>query len=293
MGERRDQISIKMRLLLMVAVMMLSVLQGKAQDGKPERPVQSIFSIDVGGARVLDTYLTPLQYRGTNLRLSYEREQAMRFNPEKWLMQLDAAIDYNNVKNPAKSRTMHHLEIDLKWGMMHRWQNVFTDRLQMAVGGSAQLRGGVIYNAINSNNPVSAKIRVGVNLTGMVSYPVKLGVPMVLRYEATLPVLGVCFSPEYGESFYEIYLGDRRGLVHPAWWGNRFDMENLVTADLRITSGTILRVGYRNRIEISKINNLHTRVFTNSAVLGVGGEWVSAHYGKAVSPSAEKIVRVY
>lgn len=60
---------------------------------EPIRPVAKAFTLDYGGASVLDTYLSSIKYSGYNLRLSYERLQAMRFNPEKWVMQLEAGVD--------------------------------------------------------------------------------------------------------------------------------------------------------------------------------------------------------
>lgn len=38
------------------------------------------------------------------MALNYERMQAMKFNPEKWVMRLTAGIDLNRTDNPAKTR---------------------------------------------------------------------------------------------------------------------------------------------------------------------------------------------
>ncbi|MDE6130631.1 MAG: hypothetical protein K2F74_03465, partial [Muribaculaceae bacterium] len=51
-----------------------------------ERPVTSVYTIEAGRSHICDTYLTPLKYDGWQTALSYERWQAMRFNPEKWVM---------------------------------------------------------------------------------------------------------------------------------------------------------------------------------------------------------------
>ena len=127
----------------------------------------------------------------------------------------------------------------------------------------------------------------------MASYGVKLlGVPITLRYQATLPVAGAFFSPEYEESYYEIYVGNHSGLAHFGWWGNRFDMTNLLTADLHLGS-TVLRLGYRNRIETSWINHLNTQIFTHAAVIGVGGEWLSLRKGTQISGKSKIISAMY
>ena len=258
-----------------------------------KRPVTSSFMIEGGASSILDTYLSPIKNSGAHVRLEYERLQAMRFNPENWLMQLDTGVDYDNVTNPAGNHTEHSLMADFRWGMMRRWQNVCTRGLQLALGGMAQFRGGVIYKPSNSNNVVSTKIHFAVGVSGMASYGVKLlGVPVTLRYQATLPVAGVFFSPEYEESYYEIYVGNHSGLAHFGWWANRFDMTNLLTADLHLGS-TVLRLGYRNRIETSWINHLNTQIFTHAAVIGVGGEWLSLRRGAPINEKSKIISAMY
>lgn len=261
-------------LFIMALTVMCVSVKGEENDSvKILRPVNSAYMLNLGSASVLDTYLTPIRYKGMNIRLGYERLQAMRFNPQHWTMQMYFGIDYAPVENIVKNRTMHSLMIDFTWGMMHRW----TPLRNMIVygGGSTSFNGGVIYNQYNSNNPVSAKIRWGVNLTGMAVYNITLGkLPITLRYQATLPVMGVFFSQDYGEAFYEIYVGNRSNLVHFGSWANRFDMINLVTADLHL-GNTSLRIGYRGTVESSWVNNLNTQIFTHSAVIGISGDWIN------------------
>ncbi len=250
--------------------------------GAMERPVMSVFTAEAGHASQLDTYVSPVTYRGAAMRLGYERMQAMRFSPLKWVMQVEAGVEYDLTHNPAGNHTSHALAADAKWAMLHRIGRTPLPGLQFQAGFSTQLRGGVIYNPINSNNVVAAKIHWSVGATALAAYTVNRGgrVPVTLRYQATLPVAGVFFSPEYDESYYEIYVGNRKGLANFGWWGNRFDMTNLLTADLHL-GGTVLRVGYHGRIETSWIKNINTHIFTHCVVLGIGGEWLSLSRGKA------------
>ena len=258
---------------------------------KPVRPVMSAYMLDIGGASVLDTYLSNVRYKGLNLRLSYERMQAMKFNPDKWIMQLETGVDYTPSENPAGNYTIHTLMADFKWGMMHRWK--MSPELQLFGGGSTHFRGGALYAPANSNNVVSVKVDWGVDLTGMAVYNRKIGkLPVTFRYQATLPVLGVFYSPEYGESYYEMYVGNHSGLVHVGWLGNHFSMTNLLTADMHFGNTTV-RVGYRGVIETSWINNLNTQIFRNSVVLGLCGEWLSVKPGSTLSEKARIISAMY
>ena len=255
-----------------VMAMMLAIeasaqaVPGDEVDSAPvERPVASFFMAQVGGATALDAYLGPVSYSGIDARLEYERMQAMRFDPQRWVMQMHAGIEYGNLQNVPGNHTEHMLMVDYRWGMIRRWCDVLVPKLQMAVGGSTQLRGGVLYKPSNSNNVVAAKIQWAVSATAMASYSLQV---------AKLPVAGGFFSPEFGETYYEIYLGNRSGLVHFGWWGTRFDMTNALMADMHL-GRTVLRVGYRNSIERSWVNKIDSQIVTHMAVIGVGGEWMS------------------
>lgn len=259
---------------------------------KPLRPVTSAYTIEAGSAHLCDTYLTPLRYKGVHLGFSYERLQAMRFNPEKWIMQLDLSLGLDKTDNPARNATMWNLELRARWGMMARFTTPLRG-LRLAAGGSTGIEGGALYLDRNGNNPVSAKAAWTVNLTGMALYNMRLGrLPVTLRYQATLPCAGIFFSPDYGELYYEIYLGDTSGLAHGAWWGNRFVLDNLLTADLRL-GATSLRLGYSGRIMSSKVNHIVTRRFTHAFTIGIAGEWLSLSPRRGVAPEARIISAYY
>ena len=255
------------------------------------RPVNSAFSLNVGSASILDTYLTPIRYSGVNLRLGYERFQAMKFSPEKWIMQMNFGISYANVHNIVRNRIMHSLMADFSWGMMHRWN--LPGNFSLFAGGSTSFNGGVIYNAYNSNNPVSPKIRWNIAPTAMAAYSFKLAnTPVFLRYQATIPVIGIFFSPDYGEPMYEVYLGNMKGLVNCGSWANRFDMTNDLSADFRF-GGTILRIGFRSTIESSWVHNINTQIFTYAFIVGVGGEIINLRAKSGLSDKCRIISAIY
>lgn len=276
-------------------IMLLTACAVMAQDAdtKPLRPVASMFTADVGHASVLDSYISPITYGGTAVRLGYEAQQATGFSPEHWTRQLDLGVNYSNTHNPAGNHTMHALMIDGRWGMMRRWRNVLAQGLQLMAGGSTQLSGGALYNANNSNNVVSARVHWSLGFMGQAVYNTHIKrLPITIRYQVTVPVAGVFFSPDYDEAYYEIYLGNHSNLAHFGWWGNRFDMENLLAADLHLGS-TILRIGYRNRIASSWINNINCRDISHSLVLGIGGEFMSVGHKKRTQPATNIISSIY
>ena len=69
------------------------------QEADPIRPVTSAYMFNIGGAKLINTYLTPIKYSGLDFGFAYERMQAMKFDPEKWVMRLTASIDMNRPDN--------------------------------------------------------------------------------------------------------------------------------------------------------------------------------------------------
>ena len=241
---------------------------------KPLRPVLSAYMAEVGSAHLADTYLTPLRYSGMHYGLAYERMQAMKASPENWIMQLDVRVDVDRVlNNPTRNAVMWNANVDLRWAAMRRWQ--VGGGLTLGIGPGIGLRGGALYLSRNGNNPASAKGAVTFDARGIASYPVTIGrLPVVFRYEVSLPVTGAFFAPDYGQLYYEIWLGERSGLCRAAWWGNYFDMDNLLTADLRL-GGTTLRLGYRNHIISTKASDIVSRRISHAFVIGIATEWLS------------------
>lgn len=277
-----------MRRFLIVIAIVASAAFISAQE-KPMRPVTSAYTVEFGTSHIADSYLTPLHYDGLHFGIAYERFQAMQFNPEQWIMQLYGSLSCDRDENRAGNATLWNLDLQLGWSMMRRW-NVLPG-LTLAAGGMTSLNGGALYLSRNGNNPVSAKAAWVVGATGMALYSMKLGrIPVTFRYQPRLPLIGAFFSPDYGELYYEIYLGNHSNLAHCAWPGNRFVFDQILTADLRLGS-TSLRVGYSGHILNSKVNNIVTREYTHAFVVGISGEWLS------LSPSGvsreAKIISAY
>ncbi len=287
-----------MRLLLRIRLLAISLIamsaMAPAVDAaaeEPVRPVTSAYMFNIGGAKLVNTYLTPIKYSGIDFGFAYERMQAMKFDPDRWVMRLTASVDMNKTENPVRNADMWRLVGDVSWGMTYRWRLPFG--IVVAAGGSTGIDLGCMYNPRNGNNPVAVEAAWTVNATGYATWQTKVGrIPVTLKYQPTVPVAGVFFSPDYGELFYEIYLGNHSGLAHFAWWGSYFRMDNLLTADLHF-GATALRLGFRSDLLSTKVNNIVTRAVTYSAVVGVAGEWMSLNPKKRLDPKARIISALY
>ncbi len=278
-------------IIILIAAALTAFIPLSAQEEMPLRPVTSAYTMEVGGLSIVNTYLTPLKYSGLNVGLNYERMQAMRRNPDRLVMRLTASIKGGHTENPVKNAEIWRLKGDFSWGIAYRWRLPYN--LTIGAGGSTSLNLGALYAPRNGNNPVAVEASWTVNATAYAAWNVTAwGVPVTLRYQPTLPVTGVFFSPDYGELFYEIYLGNDKGLAHGAWWGNYFSLDNLLTADIHF-GATCLRIGYHGEILSTKVNHITTRTIVNSVVVGVSGEWLSYNPYKGLSRQARVISALY
>lgn len=238
------------------------------------RPARRVVELAAGSASVLDTYLTPVRYSGWDIALRYEHSQATGFAPQRWVRRLTVGADYANVHNPNRTgNRLHVLDLSGEWALMRRWRP--RPCWQFTLGPMIDADGGAVYNPAGSNNVVSVRARVGVGAAATASLATRMARrPLTLTAAVSLPVLGVWFSPDGDESYYEMYVGNRRHLAHLAWWGNRFDAGVGVTADWRL-GGTVLRLAYRARFETSACRGLDTRLMRHTVGIGLGGDFVS------------------
>lgn len=228
---------------------------------------QTVLMVDAGYAAVHDSYLTPITYDGLDLGLSIEATRPLRQG--RWLWQLGVGADYNYVENPAQNNDLHKLMGDIAYSMQRTWKGVLSPKLNLAAGPMAQVRAGIVYDAVNSNNPVTVRAHANLGAAAMAWFNTRLGrKPVTLRYQLQVPVMGVFFAPEYDESYYEIYLGNHRNLAHLGWWGNRLDMTHYLGADFKMGKRQ-LRLGYRARLEHWTVNHLHVHDVSHALVLGL------------------------
>lgn len=272
---------------VVLGLVMTMVCRGIEPDSAIIRPVLSTFMIEAGSNHIRDTYLTPLKYKGWTGAISYERMQAMRFDPERWVMQLDGRLSLSRMLNPAKTALMWEIGFRPSWSMM--WRTKLPQGFTLAAGGNIGAHLGVLYLPRNGNNPASAKASVTVGATGVAAWKGQIGrLPITVRYQPTLPLIGVFFSPDYDELYYEIWLGNHSGLAHCAWPGNFFRLDNLLTADLHF-GATTLRVGYRCEVFSGKAGNIVNRAVEHSFVLGVSTELISLRARSTRTPDARII----
>ena len=128
---------------------------------------------------------------------------------------------------------------------------------------------GGIWNTRNGNNPGQAKLDLCIDLSGMAYYNLRIGKKnCLLRYQVNIPFVGMAFSPNYGQSYYEIFsLGhyDRNAVF--AHIGNMPSMRHLLTADIPL-GRHILRIGYNGQFNQSTFNELRYHSYSHNFMIG-------------------------
>lgn len=252
---------------IILLLMILGSFNIFASDDGRKRPVLQQYRVEIGGGTALSTYLSPLTYSGKVFGVSGQWSKASQWSPENLIMKFEAAGNMRDYLNPAHTASMIGFDGIFTWGM--QWRRRLPYSLQVTTGGAVDINGGCLYLSRNGNNPVNAYASASLDINASLSWSFKIGkLPMVLSDELRLPTIGAFFSPEFGETYYEIWLGNHKGLAHCGWWGNNFCLDNLLS--LKLDFGrTAMEIGYRYDYRSCWANSLSTRVSTHSFVIGI------------------------
>lgn len=225
------------------------------------------FDFTIGHNSTRCTYLSPLTYTGMGYGLEYDWRHPA-WNEGKTGMLASADIDYGYLLSPAKNSRMYSLMLNLQWGVEQYLTPI--EGLTLAPGATIGADGGAIYLVRNGNNPVQALLWAGATITLNASYDrIKLlGKRLTISDRVEIPTIGAFFCPQYGETYYEIYLGDRKGLAHFGWWGNRPQVKNQLIADWQLGKYA-LSLGFEYFYKGLECNFISTRQAQCSAIIGI------------------------
>lgn len=233
-----------------------------------ERPVTGTYSFEIGRQNAYSQYLAPVEYRGVRYALAGSWSKAMPFAPRRAMMSFDTEVAYApTLLNPRKTASMFGLEVDFSWSMLAYWD--LPQNLCIGVGGGPEIEAGALALLKNSNNPAMPDIAAGIGLDAFLSWRFRIGkIPMIAAYRYRMPLLGAFYMNGYGETYYEIWLGNREGLVNFGWPGSRTKIDSNLTLKLDFGK-TAMEIGYRFEFNRAHANNLTYRFFSNSFTIGV------------------------
>jgi len=253
------------RILALIAL--LQPLHLLAQDGEDTRSVQRANLWSLGTTQILDTYLSPEKYKGLALRSISQTTQDKTLH--HWARQTTWHTSITYTHNRADNA--NNLGIDEYYSYAwHRKLPLKSDRLRLKAGVMVEGRAGILYNTRNSNNPVQARLSAAAKPSVVADYRFEVKKhPLLLRYEADFPLLGLMFSPNYGQSYYEIFSrGNYDHNVIVTTPINTPSFRQMLTADLTLGK-TVFRFGYLGDYQQAKINSLKQHEYTHALLLGI------------------------
>ena len=256
--------------LLILVIAMGTLLPVKAQTLASQRFEERALSFGGGYTNLIDTYLSPLRYGGAHAVLMGECFSQTKEAGGRWYGQSLFVLHGDYTMPRSRNGLTVGGMADYSYSR-YRAFPLWGDKRGacLYVGPQAQLRVGGIYNLRNSNNPAQLKLGVNVAASAMAKYAFSLcGVPMNVRLQTDLPLLGVAFGPDYGQSYYEIfYLGHSGGCVHLTSLHNNLALRTKLGCDMQLRLCT-LRLTLTNDLYQWRLGNQHYRMFTHSVMVG-------------------------
>lgn len=235
---------------------------------RTERIVVRSSQIGVSFQNNLDTYLSDYNHKGWGVHYSHESFRDAYTGKHQW--------KYQVLFNSRAGFNLQNGNIQLagilgcSWSGYHPFN--IGKRLKLLAGAQIQLEGGALYNMSNGNNPVSAKLRTALAASGMAIYhfPVRKS-EWVARYQLDIPLVGVMFTPEFGQSYYEMslgHLGKIASFTHPL---NNPSWRHMLSLDIPVRikhRSTTLRFAYIADLYQSNINHIRCHMYHQAITFG-------------------------
>ena len=229
-----------------------------------------------GAANSLDTYLSPLTYRGTELRFT---SQTVHNRPGRnWTYSLTHGLRLAR----ETMRTNDGVRLEGGYDLSCSWQRKIINRtvgywgrLMVTAGAGVDATVGFRYNAQNSNNPAQAEAAVCFTPAMAADWRFFLVSPksgrrrtLGLRYEAAVPLVGMMFSPAFGQSYYEIFSrGNYDHNLCTIWVGNAPSLRQRLLFNFKLLKRQFF-IGYEGDYRQARVNDIKYHRYTNAAVLG-------------------------
>ena len=242
-------------------------LQAQADSLHTQRYVIRATLYGIGHTNILDTYLSPMEYTGPEFRI--QRENMRMTKRPNGNISRQSMFQANVSMTNNYAGTSSEFTFLANWSLAYHYQHRINEHLKLLIGPYFDLNGGMIYNFRNSNNPVQAKAYANLGTSGMAIYRLQIKeIPFVFRYQLNIPLIGLMFSPKYGQPYYEMSLShDWYKNICLTSLHNQPSVRQYLTLDIPIKSNN-LRLGYTCDIQQSKVNHLKSHIWSHTFMVG-------------------------
>lgn len=221
----------------------------------------------VGFTNVFDTYLSPQEYKGVDFRISRESMRMTKWMNGNVSLQSFFQADLGYTHNRVDNNNMFSGLANWNYGLHYNFP--ITSNFKLLAGGLIDLNGGFVYNLRNGNNPAQARAYINLDASGMAIWDLRIkNYPISLRYQVNLPFAGIMFSPNYGQSYYEIFtLGNWNGVINFISLHNQPSLRQMLTVDFPV--GRVkMRLAYLWDAQQSKVNDIKTHTYSHVFMVG-------------------------
>ncbi|MCQ2193742.1 MAG: DUF3316 domain-containing protein [Paludibacteraceae bacterium] len=225
-------------------------------------------TLSMGPWRAYDSYLSPLLYKGGGLKWMDERLKMMTKNMDKLSRYYEMNTSFAAMSNPAETASMLYFTIEGVTGVHYHLRPI--KNMNLLLGGLVNGEAGLRYSMVNQNNPASLVLDANLWASVMCYYHIRLrNKTLTLRDHFSTPFVGVMFSPNYKQTYYEIFsLHNYDGVYPVTTFGSRWQWRNKLSLDLPIKICTF-RFGVLAERSVTEVNLLETRTMNVSAMLGL------------------------
>ena len=242
--------------------MLLCALTASAQS-------QRSHMLGFGPTRILDTYISQEKFSGAGFTYIYIYEGR---KPEKrWQNTIEHELDLSKSRDRGDNTSMLEGNYNLYWSRLASLvkPSSSTD-FHLQAGFTANANLGFLYDMTTSNNPAQARLALNIMPSAVATYgfPIKQQ-HFSLRYELNLPLVGIMFSPNYGQSYYEIFTqGNYDRNIVPTTFVSAPTFRQILTLDWLLSEKWALRIGYLGNYQQADINHLKQHIYTHRVLLG-------------------------
>ena len=241
--------------------------------------------IGIGPSRILDTYISQEKFSGVGITYLYIR--AGKKPNKRWQNNIEHEVDLSKTRDRSHTTSMLEGNYNLYWGRVATVASM-TSRTSMAsrtsrtsissqngfqlqAGLAANVNLGFLYDMSTSNNPAQARFALNLMPTAIATYAFNIRQQRFsLRYELNLPLVGLMFSPNYGQSYYEIFSrGNYDHNIVPTTFVSAPNFRQLLTLDWQVSEKWAVRVGYLGNYQQADVNHLKSHIYTHRIIIGV------------------------